>query len=68
MSKATKYDQAKNEHPKSTWLRYGVELFDKMSTPELEDYARSGKLPGWFPVTPIPVATPGDGQEQKSDV
>jgi len=44
------------------------ELFDKMSTTELEDYARSGKLPGWFPIAPLPVATPGDGQEQKSDV
>ena len=43
------------------------ELFDKMSTPELEDYARSGKLPDWFPVSPVPLATGQDGQERKND-
>jgi hypothetical protein len=30
-----------------------TELFDKMSTKELEEYAQSGKLPGWFPVAPV---------------
>ena len=27
-----------------------TELFDKMSTPELEEYTQWGKLPAWFPV------------------
>jgi hypothetical protein len=37
-----------------------TELFDKMSTQELEHYAQSGKLPNWFPVSPVPVATDQD--------
>src|ERR1035438_8697413 len=27
------------------------DLFDRMSTQELESYAQSGALPGWFPAT-----------------
>src|SRR5262245_24226130 len=27
-----------------------AELFNKLSTQELEEYAQSGKLPAWFPV------------------
>jgi hypothetical protein len=44
-----------------------TELFDKMSTQELEDYAQSGKLPDWFPVAPVPVATREDGPEGEND-
>ncbi len=39
-----------------------TELFDKMSTPELEEYARSGKLPAWFPVAT--VATGNDSPRE----
>jgi hypothetical protein len=35
-----------------------TELFDRMSTQELEEYAQSGELPSWFPVAP--VATSGN--------
>jgi hypothetical protein len=44
-----------------------TELFDKMSTQELEDYAQSGKLPDWFPVSPAPLATGKDGPERETD-
>jgi hypothetical protein len=36
------------------------QLFDKMSSQEMEAYATSGKLPEWFPVRP--------GQEVDQDV
>ena len=42
------------------------ELFDRMSSPELEQYAQSGKLPAWFPVAP--VATSGDSNGGSTDV
>ena len=44
-----------------------TELFDKMSTQELEQYAQSGKLPNWFPVSPAPLATGQDDQERQTD-
>ena len=37
------------------------ELFDRMSSQELEDYAQNGALPGWFRSTV--GATAGDSQE-----
>jgi hypothetical protein len=40
------------------------ELFDKMTIPELETYARDGSLPEWFTATV--GATPSDGQENES--
>lgn len=40
------------------------DLFDRMSTQELEDYAQSGKLPKWFEVAELP-ATSGDSQERQ---
>jgi hypothetical protein len=43
------------------------ECFERMSTAELEEYARSGKLPHWFPVSPVPVATGQDDQERQTD-
>lgn len=43
------------------------ELFERMSTPELEEYARSGKLPDWFPVSPVPIATGQDSQKAESE-
>jgi len=30
-----------------------TELFDRMSTTELEEYAQSGKMPNWFPNGPV---------------
>jgi hypothetical protein len=42
------------------------ELFDRMSVGELEEYARSGQLPAWFPVTA--AATPNDGEEDSDCV
>jgi hypothetical protein len=42
-----------------------TELFDKMSTQELEHYAQSGQLPQWFPVAP--VATRNDSPEGEND-
>jgi hypothetical protein len=38
------------------------DLFDRMSTRELEEYAQNGKLPGWFEVATA-GATREDGQE-----
>ncbi len=38
------------------------ELFDRMSTRELEEYARDGTLPPWFPVAAV-IATGEDSQE-----
>jgi hypothetical protein len=38
------------------------ELFDRMSTPELESYAQTGALPGWFRATV--GATKGDSQRR----
>jgi hypothetical protein len=38
------------------------ELFNRMTVDELENYARTGELPGWFPVSP--VATSSDGRER----
>ena len=38
------------------------ELFDRMSTRELEEYARDGTLPAWFPVATV-SATGEDSQE-----
>lgn len=29
------------------------DLFDRMTTQELETYAASGELPGWFPAAPV---------------
>jgi len=41
------------------------ELFERMSTDELERYARDGKLPGWFTETvPVPLATGQDDGEE----
>ena len=37
------------------------ELFERMTTHEMEDYARDGTLPAWFKVAV--GATTGDGQE-----
>ena len=37
------------------------DLFDRMSTQELETYAQTGALPGWFTATV--GATAGDSQE-----
>src|SRR5262245_34277050 len=42
------------------------ELFERMSTTELEEYARSGMLPEWFPVSPIPLATHGNGSTEEN--
>src|SRR5215510_1958366 len=39
-----------------------TELFEKMSTPELEAYAQSGKLPDWFPVVPTATNSDSDGE------
>ena len=39
------------------------DLFARMSTGELEAYAREGTLPDWF--TKVVDATPSDGQEAK---
>jgi len=39
------------------------DLFARMSTQELEEYAQRGSLPEWF--TNIVGATPSDGQEDK---
>jgi hypothetical protein len=44
-----------------------TELFDKMSATELEEYARSGKLPNWFPVGPALPATGENGPEGPTD-
>jgi len=38
------------------------ELFDRMSTRELEEYARDGTLPAWFPVATV-SATGEDSQD-----
>ena len=38
------------------------DLFDRMSTAELEDYARNGTLPGWFEAATV-GATDGDSPE-----
>jgi hypothetical protein len=38
------------------------DLFDRMSTRELEEYAQNGRLPGWFEVATA-GATREDGQE-----
>jgi hypothetical protein len=41
------------------------ELFERMSTDELERYARDGRLPGWFTETvPVPLATGQDDGEE----
>jgi len=40
------------------------DLFDRMSTQELEAYAQTGALPGWFKATVS--ATAGDNQETAS--
>lgn len=42
------------------------ELFDRMSTPELEAYAQTGTLPEWFRSTV--GATAGDSEESESYV
>jgi hypothetical protein len=41
------------------------DLFDRMSTQELEAYAQTGALPAWFRATV--GATPADSQESASD-
>jgi len=41
------------------------DLFDRMSTPELEAYAQTGTLPAWFRATV--GATAADSQESSSD-
>jgi hypothetical protein len=41
------------------------ELFDRMTTEELEDYARTGALPRWFRATVS--ATAGDRQRDETD-
>jgi hypothetical protein len=41
------------------------ELFERMSTQELENYAQSGALPGWFRATV--GATAGDRQKGETD-
>lgn len=41
------------------------QLFERMSTQELEDYAQTGALPEWFRATT--GATTGDSQENASD-
>jgi hypothetical protein len=41
------------------------ELFQRMSTEELEAYARDGTLPEWF--TSVVGATPSDSQEDKAN-
>jgi hypothetical protein len=40
------------------------ELFDRMTTSELEDYARDGTLPGWF--IAVVGATASDSQEDET--
>jgi hypothetical protein len=37
------------------------QFFDRMSIGELETYAKTGELPGWFPV--VPVAPGQDGRD-----
>ena len=39
-----------------------TKLFNRMTVDELENYARTGEVPGWFPVSP--VATSFDGRER----
>jgi hypothetical protein len=39
-----------------------TELFDKMNAQELEEYAKSGRLPDWFPVESVATAIDGDGE------
>jgi hypothetical protein len=41
------------------------ELFERMTTRELENYAQSGVLPGWFRATV--GATPGDRRKGETD-
>src|SRR5262245_34526616 len=39
-----------------------TELFEKMSSEELETYARLGKLPAWFPVAPVATSSDTQGE------